>query len=460
MDIQNIEKYSFKFFLLKSYVTFWHNKVFYKRVVYINRELVPLNEHLIFTPNHQNALMDALAVEFSFKNQFVFAARSDIFRKKFIANLLYFLKILPVYRIRDGFDSLKKNQKIFRKIMDVIQNKNGFVIMPEGDHSGFRRLRPLRKGFARVAFQAEEASNYSLKIKIVPVGVNFSKYESYRSEVLVVFGEPISVSEYYEVYNENQALAYNTLKSKLAEKLKPLMIEIENINDYDVYYGISHIYQSRACTALNLNPKNLYDNFKAQKKIISALNQFETEQPGKILDFARKIRRFLTNLKVLKFGYKEIESGKANPFLIFIRILVLILTFPLFVYGYLNNILPYYIPIFVSNKIKDIQFHSSIKFTLSLFLFPIFYLMQGSLMYWILPTGWLFWAYMAGLPISAAIAWNYTKFYKKTLKQFRFFKYKATNNKVFVETRKLHKEILSEMEKLFSVYLTSGAKEK
>jgi 1-acyl-sn-glycerol-3-phosphate acyltransferase len=89
MGLKNIEKYSVSYAVFKYWVKFWHDKVFYRKVEYVNREKVPLNEHLIITANHQNALMDALAIEFAFYNQPVFVARSDIFSNKFIAAVLY-----------------------------------------------------------------------------------------------------------------------------------------------------------------------------------------------------------------------------------------------------------------------------------------------------------------------------------------------------------------------------------
>ena len=48
------------------------------------------DDHLIFAPNHQNALMDALAVLFTHKGQPVFLARADIFKKKAIASVPLF----------------------------------------------------------------------------------------------------------------------------------------------------------------------------------------------------------------------------------------------------------------------------------------------------------------------------------------------------------------------------------
>ena len=191
----NIEKYSAGYALLNFVAGLWHNNVFYRKVIVIGQENIKPAYHIIFAPNHQNALMDALAVLFTNKGHNVFLARADIFKKKMLASILYFLKILPVYRIRDGFSSLKGNDEIFTKTIDVIKNKNGLVILPEGSHEGFRRLRQLKKGICRVAFQSDEATGNTLRIKIIPVGLEYSHYVRYRQVLTVVYGKPIEVSE-------------------------------------------------------------------------------------------------------------------------------------------------------------------------------------------------------------------------------------------------------------------------
>ena len=130
MGRNNIEKFSGRYLVLKKLIGFWHNKIYYRKVIVIGRENINPDDHLIYAPNHQNALMDALAVLFTHKCQPVFLARADIFKRRIIASILYFMKILPVYRIRDGFSSLKSNDEIFHKTIDVIKNKNGLVILP------------------------------------------------------------------------------------------------------------------------------------------------------------------------------------------------------------------------------------------------------------------------------------------------------------------------------------------
>ena len=121
MGKENIEKYSARYALVKSIAGFWHNSVFYRKIIVLGLENINPDHHLIFAPNHQNALMDALAVLFTQKGHLIFLARADIFKKKLIAGILYFPKILPVYRMRDGFSSLKGNDEIFLKTIDKKQ---------------------------------------------------------------------------------------------------------------------------------------------------------------------------------------------------------------------------------------------------------------------------------------------------------------------------------------------------
>lgn len=450
MGIQNIEKYSFRYSLLKFYGKFWHDKIFYKKVAYINVDSVPWNEHLIFTPNHQNALMDALAVEYARKNQFIFVARSDIFKNKFIAGLLYFLKILPVYRIRDGYESLKKNEETFNKTLDIIRNKNGFVIMPEGNHAAFRRLRQLKKGFARIAYQAEEATDYSLDIKIIPVGINYNCYDKYRSEMLVIFGKPISVAQFFDDYKENPPMAYNKIKDVLADQIKPLMIHIESEKYYEAFDALRHLFEKKAAKQLNLKISDLYQKFKTHQDIIDALEQEENSGSTVFKDLIQKTESLIKNNKALKFDAHSSWCKKAgNPGILFGEIILLLLGFPIFIYGFINHVLPYLPPFILTNKVKDKQFHSSFKYGLTLFLFPIFYVLQPVVFYLISGNALWSWIYLLSLPLTGILAWAYSRLYLSTVKNLKHYKFKIRKNERYLENKTLYAHITNLMDQIF-----------
>ncbi len=443
MGLKNIEKYSVSYAIFKYWVKFWHDKVFYRKVEYVNRDKVPLNEHLIITANHQNALMDALAIEFAFYNQPVFVARSDIFSNKFIAAILYWLKILPVYRIRDGYDSLKKNKMVFEKTIDIILNKNSFVIMPEGNHAGYRRLRQLKKGFARIAFQTEEAKDFSLNIKIIPVGIDYECYTGYRSTLLVNFGEPLEVSDFYDQYKENPVIAYNKIRKALSQRLKPLMINIESEKYYELYDELRKMYRRTGIEKLKLNRKKLYDGFKVDKKLIAGIEKMEKEQPEKVEKTAELMSEFVKTLKNGGFTHTEVRKNNVTPLKLFAELLALVLFSPLFLYGFILNALQYFIPVKVASIMKDRQFHSSFKFVLTMLLFPLLYVIEAGIFYGFSGNWFYTLLFFVSLPVSAVLSWQWYRLFEKFRRERRFFAYKTKGSKTFESLLNLYNRLIS-----------------
>ncbi len=449
MSLKNIEKYSASYAIFKYWVKFWHDKVFYRKVEYIHRENVPANEHLIFTANHQNALMDALAIELSFYNQPVFVARSDIFSNKLIASILYWLKILPVYRIRDGYESLKKNDIVFQKTIDIILNKNNFVIMPEGNHAGYRHLRQLKKGFARIAFQTEDANNYSLHIKIIPVGIDYGCYTSYRSTLLVNFGKPIDVSNFYNDYKANNAIALNKIRNVLSEQLKPLMINIESEKYYNLYDELRKMYRQYGIKKKHLNPKSLYDGFVVDKQLIAGLEKIEKKSVEKMEYYAKLMKIFTGIRKKTGLGVFELSEKSISLFNHVCQWFFLVIIFPIFIYGFIVNGLPYHIPRYIVSSIKDKQFHSSFKYVLTMILFPVFYILETGIFY-LYVLNWLNTAlFFISLPLSAIISWQWYIHYKILTGRLKYLIFRSKKSKEFVLYMDSYKQLINFADTIF-----------
>ena len=118
---------------LKSYVLLREiiripYRLFYRKIRVIGRENIPKEKPVIFAPNHQNALMDPLAMIYSNSKQIVFLARGDAFFGGFVNILFNFFKILPVYRQQDGKSALKKNEAVFDESVDYLEQNGGFCL--------------------------------------------------------------------------------------------------------------------------------------------------------------------------------------------------------------------------------------------------------------------------------------------------------------------------------------------
>jgi 1-acyl-sn-glycerol-3-phosphate acyltransferase len=437
MSKENIEKYSNRYAIIKRLAGLWHNNVFYRKVIVIGKDHINFDDHLIFAPNHQNALMDALAVLFTNKGQNVFLGRADIFKKKFIASLLYFLKILPVYRIRDGYSNLKENDEIFKKTIDVIRSKCGLVVLPEGDHAGFRRLRQLKKGICRIAFQADEASGFNLEIKIIPVGIEFTNYHRYRQVLTVVYGKPIETAVYHELYKKSPEIALNELRNRLSSEIKKLMVHIESEEDYEAVDELRSIINGKYSDDIR------YPKLFRDRVMIDKLNQLK----NKDIDLYRKI--CTTSLEVkkkakeLNADYRLLRKQKHTLFWMIAGIAGLVISLPLFIYGNIFNFTFLGIPNLHIRKIKDVHFHSSIKYgmslALALILSPIFLILS----FIIFSPWWLSLLTFMTLPLSGLFAWNYYHFFRRIDGGFRIRKYMREKNPDYKTLKEKHSELLS-----------------
>ena len=421
-DRSKIDHYSFWYGFLRYAVRLEHRR-YYRKLVIINSEIIPKGEPVILAPNHQNALMDAMAFVAPLKkHQIVFFARADIFKSKFVINMLTFFKIMPVYRIRDGISSLQKNDEIFEYGAKFLKNRhNPICIFPEGNHGEKRRLRQLVKGIFRIAFAAQEDFKEQKGVKIIPVGVDYSHYQKFRGTLFINYGEPIEVSEYWKDYEENNPVGINKLRDRLSEELKKQMIHIESEEYYDLYMGLRSIYTNKVCEKLNLKKRKLKDKFVADKTLIDALDKELEENPEQIAKLQEEYNTYTKlrdslNLRDWVFNKKK-YSVIANIFLLLLNFLLT----PVALLGFINNWPNFLIPPRISAKmIKDPQFRSTFNWGLGMVIQLLYYLILIILALIFLPFWWLKLAYFLTLWKTGLLSLFYRKIWLKSIARIKY----------------------------------------
>ncbi len=436
MGRHNIEQYSGRYAVVKALFGLWHNYVFYRRVIVLGRDNVNPGHHLIFAPNHQNALMDALAVLFTRKGQPVFLARADIFKKKFVASLLYFLKILPVYRIRDGFASLRENDEIFSKTIDVLKNRNGLVILPEGDHAAFRRLRQLKKGICRIAFQAEEASGFKMNIKIIPVGLEFSHYSRYRQVLTVVYGKPIEVSEFHDLYRTSPEIALNALRTKLSDSIKKLIVHIDSEADYEAIDELRSIVNGRFSDSIRF-PKLFRDRILVEK-----LNTLKDRDPQLYAEICSLSLSVKGKSKKLGLDYRQIAKKRHPLGGLIAGLAGIIICLPVFVFGNIFNLTFLELPNLRVRKLKDEQFRATFKYGMSLALAFIFLPVYLVLSFILFRPWWLAVIIFLALPVTGLLAWFLYLGFRRIAGGFRIRALIKNRNSDYIELKENHDKLI------------------
>jgi len=205
----------------------WCTRYSYRKVEVRGEENIPTDGPVLLAANHCNTLMDALVVLRSYKGSTVFGARADMFNNKLIARIMFFLRILPMVRQRDGLRNVLKNVETQDIIVETLENDVRFCMFPEGRHRPEKSLLPLGKGIFRAALAANAKFGESKPIYIVPVGIEYGDFFRYRSTSLVTYGKPLNVTEFIKTLNvENEAQMMEPLRRELAGRMSELFTYI------------------------------------------------------------------------------------------------------------------------------------------------------------------------------------------------------------------------------------------
>lgn len=186
------------------------------------RSLLQTKGPLLIASNHPNSFLDAIIFDILFNIPVTALARGDAFKNKRIFRILRSLKMLPVFRIREGSENLNTNYDTFNSCIALFRQNEGVLIFSEGLCVNEWHLRPLKKGTARLAFQAWDAL---IPLKVLPAGINYSSFRKYGKKIILHFGDFIEARNFEGISTDGERnMQFN---KTLKERLQPLVYEIE-----------------------------------------------------------------------------------------------------------------------------------------------------------------------------------------------------------------------------------------
>ena len=196
----------------------------YCRDIAINRkELLKPEGPLLLAVNHPNSFLDAIILCTLFDKPVYSLARGDAFKNKFFARLLFSFKMFPVYRVSEGVENLEENYKTFEQCKDIFKQKGVVLIFSEGRCINEWRLRPLKKGTARLAISSWQEG---INVKVLPVAINYSSFKRFGKNIKLFFGDTITKENID--YNDSHGNAIRQFNETLKPQLSKYVFEIAN----------------------------------------------------------------------------------------------------------------------------------------------------------------------------------------------------------------------------------------
>ena len=312
---------------------------------------------VIFIPTHQNAFLDAILLICSQQRNPWSIARASVFKKGLASKLLTAVQIKPVFRMRDGFSTLKNNEAIIQEWIKMLSQGNDIAIFAEGNHNPPYTHGELQRGFARMALKFQQQYE-NIPLSIIPVAIFYDDHLAFRSRVLVNFGEAIDVNSIeHKGVSEREKL--DTIVAITEESMGRLSLQIENDQYEDKYaFLLKHREYHR----------DMLEQLESDRAILRSFPHPPKEQSSGFPPWIKRLN-------------------------------------PLVWVGWLLHVIPYaVINQFIRKNIKDPQFIASLKYALGIFLVPLYYLILLSICFAI--TGSFIATLIAALtlPISGIIA--------------------------------------------------------
>lgn len=208
------------FSLLKLYARF-ALRIFCRRVVINKPEYLEAKGPLLFAANHPNSFLDGIILTILMEQTLYSLARGDAFKGRW-NKLLRGMHLLPVYRTSEGVENLAHNYTTFSACHQVFEEGGIVLIFSEGGCINEWKLRPLRKGTARLAISAWEKG---IDLTVVPLGFNYSSFRNFGKNVHLLFGEPLTRQSIMEQQQEGRQLLH--FNQQLQQQLQELVYAIK-----------------------------------------------------------------------------------------------------------------------------------------------------------------------------------------------------------------------------------------
>ena len=320
---------------------------------------------LILVSNHPNTLTDPLFVAFRSPKYIYFLANSSLFKSKFSNWFFSTFYCIPIERPQDVQARRIDNRESFDRCDTFLSNEGSLYIAIEGGSQEGRELRKLKTGAGRIALSAERKNDFELGVKIIPIGINYADARKFASDVLVNVGEPLNVTSYKSQYHEDSFKAAKTLTNEIGERMKLLMLDVQPDEEV-VLRTVEQLDVFRS--------NNIQLNYEKKKQF---LDKWRAEINGGNNDLAQSIQAASSFFDENGLDFKLFLStfGKSNSR--WKKAVVPFLSFPVFVFGLVNNALPAMIVLGGLKKLGLYPgYNATVKILGGLVLFPIFYALQ------------------------------------------------------------------------------------
>lgn len=214
----------------------WSVWSFFTEVRVVGAENVPKDGPIIVTATHHNMILDPAILSSYFPHRRVlnYWSKASLFTNPVLAYILHSSGNIPVDR------KSKDRQVLLQGTFDTLARGEAVALFPEGTSYTEPRIMQVKDGAAWAALEytkwADERGLDGPGVKVIPAAIVYTNKSKYRSDVIMEFGQPISMSEYKEEFLGVESTRRTAVK-RLTRAIEGQLVETTiNAPDWETLY--------------------------------------------------------------------------------------------------------------------------------------------------------------------------------------------------------------------------------
>ncbi len=414
-------------------------RVFFREKVILNPQHLKITKPTIIISNHPSTLIDPLQVGIEIKEYIHFLINGGMVEHWFTGWFFTTFFCIPISRSKGEGGKRVDNAKSFAKANQFLSEGGVFFVAPEGGSKMERRLHPIKTGVARIALSAEAENNFELDVQIQAFGLNYTNPRFFQSSLVLDCGAPFSIKKYQEAYERDPKETVRELTKEIAEHMRELIIDTQDEAEDQFLREVGKLQQAE-------NPIPLKDQFLRSKKTLKKIQALRETAEEQFMDWQKRSSQLAQAIATEQSDQEALyalgkstlaKKNKAKGFR-------LLLEWPVFLYGWINNFLPNYLPGLLAKKMNIYKgYDSTIKVLSGIVLYPLLYGLQAYLVQHFFGQWWITLIYLLTLYPLGILAWNYRQRFLKWQKEKRMMQWKKSQPKEVEAWIKEQQELLT-----------------
>ncbi|MEE2901054.1 MAG: 1-acyl-sn-glycerol-3-phosphate acyltransferase [Myxococcota bacterium] len=329
---------------------------FFRQIDVTGLENIPENRGGLLISWHPNGLIDPGLILAQLPRPVVFGARHGLFRWPILGFVMRRLGTVPIFRASDNKnvspeERRKANQDSLKVLAHKIASGSYSALFPEGVSHDAPHLQELKKGGARLFYQAcRESSDADKPPVIIPVGLHYDRKRAFRSRALVWFHPPVELDGALEPSSEIKDHDEAELQvAQLTDKFEAVLDEVVHATDdwetHFLMHRLRKLVRSQRAKLAGATSKRpgITEKTLGFARIRQGYYQLLAEKPGEVMALRKRVENYDADLRELKLDDHHLDQDPrlVSPWLAALLVLQAVFVFlllpPVLIFGYLAN---------------------------------------------------------------------------------------------------------------------------